>query len=233
MEPLILTPTLFPASVSVHAMRLATPSASMLDRFEGIVVPEALAGAVLKRRVEFAAGRFCARAALRRSSPALGNVPVGLGENREPCWPDGVVGTISHTAGCVAAAVARSDRVGGLGLDLERWMDPEAPVRIGEMIAVDGELATLASHTGWCPSDVLTLVFSAKESVYKCLYPRVRRYFGFHCARIEHVDPGRGVFVARLEEALGVGLAAGLRLPGRFERRDDVVVTALTMESGP
>ncbi|MEI8254672.1 MAG: 4'-phosphopantetheinyl transferase superfamily protein [Deltaproteobacteria bacterium] len=227
MEPLNLEPTLFPGSVVAHALRLSAPTAAMLDRFHGVVVPEALAGAVLKRRVEFAAGRFCAREALRVCEPSLGGVHVGIGENREPRWPAGVVGAISHTTGYVAAAVARSEHVGGLGLDLERWMDSDAPERIGSMIVVDDELERLGAQTGWTESEVLTLVFSAKESVYKCLYPEVLRYFGFHCARVETIDLARGAFVARLTERLTDGLPAGLRLEGRFERREEVVVTAL------
>ncbi len=228
MEPLILEPTLFPAGVFAHALRLSTPTAATLDRFGGVVVPPALAGAVLKRRVEFAAGRFCAREALRVCEPARGDETVGIGENREPCWPVGVVGAISHTAGYAAAAVARSEHVGGVGLDIERWMDAGAPARIRSMIVVDDELEALEAQTGWSPSELLTLVFSAKESVYKCLYPEVLRYFGFHCACIERVDAARGVFAVRLTEQLADRLPAGMQLEGRFHRRDDVVITALT-----
>src|SRR5947207_7559339 len=70
-----------------------------------------------KRRREFAAGRACARLALERLGRSNG--PVLRGSNREPVWPDGVVGSITHTAGYCAAAVTEASCVLGLGIDAE------------------------------------------------------------------------------------------------------------------
>jgi 4'-phosphopantetheinyl transferase EntD len=51
-------------------------------------------GSVEKRWREFAAGRSCARKALAAS----GHAPVAVlqGAGREPVWPQGIVGSITH-----------------------------------------------------------------------------------------------------------------------------------------
>jgi 4'-phosphopantetheinyl transferase EntD len=62
--------------------------------------------AVEKRRREFRTVRLCARRALRELN--LAPVAVLSGEHREPLWPPGVVGSMTHCTGYRAAAVAHS-----------------------------------------------------------------------------------------------------------------------------
>lgn len=232
MRLLTFAADLFPSCVTVHALHLDAPSDADLAAFDDLVLPERLTNAVLKRRVEFLAGRYCARAAMRVRAPEVAELEVPSGESREPLWPVGIVGAVSHTSGYAAVAVARAGDLRGVGLDVERWVKPTAPETIGSHIARDGELDALVAQTAWTLPEALTLVFSAKESVYKCLYPEVQRFFGFHDATIESVDVARGTFVARLEAALTDALPAGFTLEGRFERRDDVIATALTLPHG-
>ncbi|MCO4203860.1 4'-phosphopantetheinyl transferase family protein, partial [Aeromonas taiwanensis] len=75
---------------------------------------------------------------------------------------------------------------GGLGLDLEAWLE-EAQARTLWPGIVDEEewerLAAGAATAGLTLAEGLTLVFSAKESLFKALYPRVGRYFDFLDAR--------------------------------------------------
>ena len=65
-----------------------------------------------KRRDEFKLGRRCAHKALSRfgleSEPILRNF-----ETREPCWPNSVWGSISHSAGFAAAAVGLKKEING------------------------------------------------------------------------------------------------------------------------
>ena len=73
-----------------------------------------------KRRAEFTLGRICAHEALSRfgleSEPILRNP-----ETREPCWPDSVWGSITHSAGFVAVAVGLKKEIKGIGIDLESF----------------------------------------------------------------------------------------------------------------
>ena len=56
-----------------------------------------IARAVAKRRNEFVTVRYCARQAL--GELGVPPVPILKGDKGEPCWPDGVVGSLTHCEG--------------------------------------------------------------------------------------------------------------------------------------
>jgi hypothetical protein len=62
-----------------------------------------LRNSVPKRQAEFVAGRICAREAL--TGWGHDNVVVGIGAHREPIWPQGLLGSITHCADYAAAVV--------------------------------------------------------------------------------------------------------------------------------
>lgn len=149
-----------------------------------------LARAVEKRRREFTAGRVCARRALSR----LGVAPAPLlaGPNREPLWPAGVVGSITHCEGYRAAVVARATDVLSIGIDAE----PNGPTPDGVF-----ERISLPAEGTWVHAAARTtpevhwdrLLFCAKESVYKAWFPLAERWLGFEDALItlDSDPPGR------------------------------------------
>lgn len=63
---------------------------------------------------------------------------------------------------------------------------------------------------------LLTLAFSAKESLFKTLYPQVRCYFDFLDARMTAVDVQRQTFVLELLKTLTPHCPADRRFSGRF-----------------
>ncbi|HEY8340057.1 MAG TPA: 4'-phosphopantetheinyl transferase superfamily protein [Egibacteraceae bacterium] len=76
-----------------------------------------VAGARPSRRREFAAGRWCARQALR-----MAGMPVdALGADRDgvPRWPHGTTGSIAHKPGLAVALAAPVGVASGLGVDVE------------------------------------------------------------------------------------------------------------------
>jgi 4'-phosphopantetheinyl transferase EntD len=166
-------------------------------RYEGdataVLLPEeveALGVVAERRRREFAAGRNCARAALR----ALGNAPVPVlrGSQRQPIWPLGIVGSISHCHGYCAAVVARGERYAAIAVDAEVH-DPLPPEVISLVVANEREWLRTRSgdNVHWD-----RLVFSAKESVYKAWFTLTGRWLGFEdvCVTIE---PDAGIFRSR------------------------------------
>ena len=64
----------------------------------------AIERAVDKRRAEFTRGRACAREAL--SELGVPPQPIPVGTHRQPVWPLGVVGSITHCKGLVVAVAA-------------------------------------------------------------------------------------------------------------------------------
>ena len=237
---LTLSAGLVPAGVAMCGVRLPVNADAALTALEALgessactPLPVRLTGAVASRRASFLAGRWCAHEALRASVPDAAETAIGMGEFREPLWPAGTLGSIAHTAGYALAATAPLGHVRAIGVDVERWLDDDAPARLGADLAGTGELDALIAQTGWPAARLLTMLFSAKESIYKCLFPDVRAFFGFEAARLERVetaDGAEGRFVARLAGALSPDLPAGFVLRGRFVCLNDVVVTTLVLE---
>ena len=76
-----------------------------------------IAKSVAKRRNEFITVRYCARLAL--GELGVPPVPILKGDKGEPCWPDGVVGSLTHCEGYRGAAVGRRGEVRSVGIDAE------------------------------------------------------------------------------------------------------------------
>jgi 4'-phosphopantetheinyl transferase EntD len=89
------------------------PGESSFPGEESLVV-----NAVEARRREFITARRCAREALAKLGYAP--VPIRAGRKREPLWPAGLVGSITHTAGFRAAAVAPRSMLASIGIDTEQ-----------------------------------------------------------------------------------------------------------------
>ena len=206
---------LLPPKVSVVAVRGDDPDAIALPEEQVL-----LGGAVAARRVEFATARHCARLALRRIGAPDG--PILRGPKREPVWPEGIVGSITHCTGYRAAAVALASEVLTVGIDAE----PHAalPARVAERV-LDAEerdwLARAPAGVHWG-----RLIFSAKESVYKAWFPLARRWLGFDEATVA-VDPAAGTFHARLLVELPAGVPG--EFVGRFLVEDGLVLTAIAI----
>jgi 4'-phosphopantetheinyl transferase EntD len=185
-----------------------------------------VAGAVEKRRRDFAAGRACARRAL--AELGLGDAAIPVGASREPRWPAGVVGSITHCEGYCAAVVGWADDIGSIGIDAE----PDDPLDGG----VAGLVCTPAERR-WieqAPASVswATLMFSAKESLYKAWFPLTRRALDF-CDIALEVVPEAGQFRAHAVRPLPAELAllvASVR--GRFTIERGYVMTCALLAPG-
>jgi 4'-phosphopantetheinyl transferase EntD len=179
-------------------------------------------GALERRQREFAWGRACARRAFADLGLPAPIIPSGA--QREPIWPLGVVGSLTHTLGLCAAAVTPSARYRALGLDVERERVFEAALIA--RVANESELAR-ADALEMERSALALVVFSAKEAVYKCQFPASGAYLGFHDVRLELE---RDAFRASLLVAAGP-YAAGHVFRGRWRRAGSFVFTATWEEA--
>ena len=151
-----------------------------------IRMPLTLSNAVAKRQAEFLAGRLCARSALELSDNILTN--VGLNEDRSPKWPDGIVGSITHTDRVAGAVVARRTDYLGLGFDFEWHIEQARAREIADSILTETDRSLEKELSGISFEYYLTLIFSLKESLYKALYPRAKKFMDFHDAEITALD---------------------------------------------
>lgn len=199
------------------------------DPPDAVLFPEeeaVISRAVEKRRREFRTVRHCARLALGE----LGIAPVAVlpGEHREPLWPPGIVGSMTHCAGYRAAAVARGRDLLSIGIDAEPH-EP-LPADVLGLIALGEEQASL---TGLAAAERTRcwdrLLFCAKETVYKAWFPLTHRWLGFQDVAIT-IDPVEGTFAVRLLVP-GPTLAgrALTRFDGRWLIGNGLVITAITV----
>lgn len=161
--------------------------------------------AVPQRRMLYALGRAAARDALQQLGVAP--VAIGRGAGGQPLWPAGIVGAISHTRSIVVALVGWQRDYVGLGVDVEE-LGRGVDARIARLVARPSEMAWVNPEAG---IERLIMLFSAKESVFKALYPAEQVWFGFSDAELTW-DPERQVFSAELLKALGERFPAGSRL---------------------
>lgn len=150
-------------------------------------LPGPLLTAAPRRQTQFRAGRHCARLALARAG-AGAHAPA-MGSDGLPVWPDGWVGSISHTMGKAVALVAPASEVAAVGVDVELWLSADRAAEIADSVALPADIVALAAGTGRSGADAVTLLFSAKESLYKTLYPMVRRFQNFDAARLTACGP--------------------------------------------
>ena len=183
---------------------------------------EALGAVAPKRLREHAAGRLCAHAALGRLGAR--GAPLLNDADRIPRWPEGVVGTISHTRAWCVAAVARASDTRAIGVDVEH--DTPLERRLWSHVLTDAERAVIERAPADERTRLAKLIFSAKECAYKCQYPLSRVFYGFHGMRIDvRVEDGRFDAVFLRDAA---PFRRGDRLEGgRFTAAHGVVVTAL------
>ena len=201
----------------------ASFSAELYNYFD-IQLPDSLARAVASRQAEFLAGRFCARSALRKVCGDVESVPIG--PHRSPVWPVGVVASISHTRSSAVCVAGSKDNLKYLGVDIAAWMTQSVAQEVSDKVVNPAEAALLAT-LGCSFERALTLAFSAKESLFKALYPDVGSYFGFEAAEITSVSLSAGSFELTLTQNLASELSAGASFAGVFSIEASAIRTLL------
>ena len=149
---------LIPSGASAVARGIA-------DQEEAFEYPEErqhLSKAVLKRRNEFIAGRHCARTALSKMGVIPGALPPD--KTRAPQWPEGVIGSISHTVGHCCAIVAYRNAITCLGVDLEMTTRISPGVINHVVHPLEADFVGVDQARG-------SLIFSAKEAFFKAQFP--------------------------------------------------------------
>ena len=195
----------------------------------GTDFPSHIRDSVPTRQAEFLAGRLCARMALARYG--LHNHVVRSGTHREPLWPPGMIGSITHNAGRAAAVACPAGSLGGIGIDLETRIGPDALAAVAALAVSPREYDYLRALAGSEPVDqLLTVVFSAKESFFKAAFGRVGAYFDFDAAEVLAIAPGARTLALRCTGSLGPGLEAGTVHVPHYDLLDtDSVFTLLAL----
>lgn len=143
---------------------------------------EPLKRALPKRKNEYSTGRWLAHRALIELQFPTTNLLSG--KHREPLWPQGIIGSIAHSERLAVVLVSSNPQLAGLGIDLELMG------RLDEGL-VDSILTERERRR--CSNMDPTLMFSAKEAVYKLLFPILGEYVDFQDVEL-NIDSAKLTF---------------------------------------
>lgn len=186
-----------------------------------------IAKSVAKRRNEFLSARYCARLAL--SELGVPPAPILKGDKGEPCWPDGIVGSLTHCQGFRGAVVARRDHVRSMGIDAEPHdVLPDGVLPAISLPAERVQLGALPSGLHWD-----RILFCAKEATYKAWFPLTHRWLGFEDAHITFAVESSGTagtFTSRIliDPAAEHGPPL-TELRGRWSVADGLALTGIVL----
>lgn len=193
-------------------------------RLTNISLPESLSGAVKKRKAEYLAGRYLVRYMMRCAGVA--DSEIHSGKDREPCWPAGITGSISHNKDTAICAMNFGQPLIATGIDIETIMTWQTASDLSGSVISETEVAYLSKLTASYPF-LLTLAFSAKESLFKAIYPQIRKYVGFLDASIIGVDQQHCCFTLQLNIPLLPHFRQGHYFYGQYRQRADAVMTVI------
>ena len=197
------------------------------------------------RRREFRAGRILARALMYEAG--IEGFPLLMGDKREPLWPQMICGSITHLPDVCVVAIAEKTKVFGLGLDVARVLDVGR--EIWPTFLTPEELQWVDSLPPTVAQRYAAMLFSAKETLFKCLYPVTRVWIDFKDVRIStdkayrrfrrgrftHVveeDEGAGgdlQFEAEFKVEKGDAIPRGFKIGGTYQFDGPYVFTGMTL----
>ena len=159
-----------------------------IEALQGYLYPEEdalIPNAIPKRSREFRSGRTAARKGLLELG--LPPAPILAGEKREPLWPEGCVGTISHCGGYCLVIVSSSEDSISLGADIEQL--GRVQPHLWPRIFTGDEKACLGKLGGPEADRASTAMFSAKEAFFKLQHPLTGLWLEFLDAEVR-LEPG-------------------------------------------
>ncbi len=173
-----------------------------------------------KRRREFTTGRNCARRAL--AMLGLPAQPILIGQGRQPLWPEGIVGSITHCDGFCGAAVVRGKELAAVGIDAE--LHKPLPQEAVDLVLVEAERHWVHRMSGsglfW---DII--FFSAKESAFKALFPLTGTWLQFTDTCIS-VNPANQTFSVRQVDGPTGGYDEIVKIRGMYIMSDNKIFTS-------
>lgn len=192
----------------------------------GVECPTLLTGAVPKRKAEYFAGRLAARRALQFLGCKTLALPIG--EHRLPQWPSGYRGSISHTRALAVSAVCHQEHYQAVGIDTEIVFTADQCTRLTSAIVSEAEWNDVIR--GGCTlahPQLVTLIFSAKEALYKALFPHTLLFQNFSAARLTWICEKTAQFQIELTCEWSGGYRTGSHFTGWFRFFDHTVVTVI------
>ncbi len=116
----------------------------------------------VSKKEHYRSGRICAGEVLSKLG-TLGQPVLRDPQTREPLWPEGISGAITHSGNWAAAAAGKTSDVSGIGIDLED-LERQVDSRISRHVCIPEEQKWLQECEEDCLEQNLKIIFS--ESVF-------------------------------------------------------------------
>jgi 4'-phosphopantetheinyl transferase EntD len=186
---------------------------------------EAIAAACESRQREFATGRWCARNLL--ADMGVGKKEIRRGKNNEAVWPEGICGSITHTKGACCVIAAFQTNYETVGIDIEKATRLiRSPAR--RLFLNKDEIDWTSGLPAGSP-DVYLTIFSIKESMYKMLYPLVKKVIPFSALSVLRLKDD-GVFSCHVNKDLNEAISLGRILHGQWFKNENWLVTVAVFQ---
>lgn len=196
---------------------------SLFDKLD-IKMPEDIRYSSTKRQSEYLAGRYMAQISMSSMGFEKANIARGL--NNSPVWPNGVIGSISHSNDEAYSIVASSNDYKFLGIDYEKIINDEISKEVYNSIANEKELRNVM-NLGFEFSHALTIIFSSKESLFKALHPHTKFYFDFLDATLINLTPKDNQFEIKLNKTLNESLTENMVFKGIYKISYENILTVV------
>ena len=181
-----------------------------------------------QRKAEFLLGRKIAHLALKEfkqeNKPILRNTST-----REPAWPKSIRGSITHSGGLAAVAVGLKKDILGIGIDLEN-ISRKINFKISRHICIDDEINWLSKLSPEQALLYLRVIFSAKESIFKCYFPISGKFIKFKDAYVQ-INIERSEFLFKLSSEFSEIFDARFIHQGVFSIQNNFLLTSIYLSN--
>ena len=134
-------------------------------------LPEKLESASTKRKIEYIASRVCGI----QEGESLKD--IGSHPNGAPRFPNNYIGSLTHSKDFAVCSRALSSDFLSIGIDIERLVDEKKMNTLEKMVLTKKELLYLKKSENMLRD--ATIMFSAKESLYKLINPLAQCFINF------------------------------------------------------
>lgn len=180
-----------------------------------------------KRLEEFAAGRLCARGALGE----FGLAPFAVRRNsdRTPHWPEGIVGSITHTIGFCGAVAAPRERIASLGIDAE--IVSRVTPDVWSQVLTRDDVMRISSLGPTQRERAAAIIFTAKEAFYKCQFRVTGAWLDYSDVSVELISEAydSGTILARSATVTARRVIGDFVAHGRFQIADALVFAGFAL----
>jgi enterobactin synthetase component D len=218
------SPPLF--SKDIHQISAFFNATQILENFDEKKYPFKLKNTFShERKAEFIAGRYCAVKIL--NSIGIIKKDIFSNEDGTPNWPTDILGSITHAKNYVSVSISNNPNLLGLGRDSEFIFSKTLKKEVGSTIVQNGEMDY---SKGFSEEEFITFVYSAKESLFKALYPLTKTFFDFDEVEMNGLD--EKYFKIKLKKPLNKIFRAGQIFKGTYFFEKNLVHTGVDIKKG-